>query len=74
LSNGSTKTHKFALRTKGLSDEEGGRLFYVIASAGRAFTEEYGTASNVQLKLLRSQYSDAEWVLAKRQDRLDLVG
>ena len=49
------------------------RLFYVIASAGRAFTETYETASNVPLKLLRAQYSDAEWVLAKRQDRLDLV-
>jgi hypothetical protein len=67
------KTHKFALQTKGLTDEDAARLFYLIASAGRAFTENYDTASNVPLKTLRAQYSDAEWVLAKRQDRLDLV-
>jgi hypothetical protein len=67
------QTHKFALQPKGLTDEEAARLFDVIASAGRAFTETYETASNVPLKVLRNQYSDAEWVLAKRQDRLDLV-
>jgi hypothetical protein len=68
-----SKTHKFALQTKGLSDEEAARLVYLIKSAGRAFAEQYELASNVPLKLLRSQYPDEEWTPSKRQDRLDLV-
>lgn len=67
------KTHKIAIQTKGLTDEEAARLFYILASAARAFTERYDTASNVPLKVLRSQFPDAEWMLSRRQDRVDLM-
>jgi len=68
-----TKTHKIAVRTKGLSDVEAARLHYLIACAASAFTSDYLTAGSVPLKTLRSTFPDGGWWLAKRQDRLDLV-
>lgn len=67
------KTHKIAVRTVGLTDEDAARLHYLIACAVSAFTDEYATAGNVPLKVLRAAFPDGGWHLAKRQDRLDLV-
>ncbi len=47
--------------------------YYIVACAAGAFTQEYETAANVPLKVLRATFPDGSWHLAKRQDRLDLV-
>jgi hypothetical protein len=41
------KTHKIALTTKGLTDEDAARLHYLIACSASAFADEYEAASNV---------------------------
>lgn len=67
------KTHKIAVRTKGLSHEDAARLHYLIACAASTFSDDYETAGNVPLKTLRTVFPDGSWHLARRQDRLDLV-
>jgi hypothetical protein len=56
------------VKTKGLTDEDAARLHYIIACAASAFTDDYDTASNVPVNVLR-----ATWHVARRQERLDLV-
>jgi hypothetical protein len=68
-----TKTHKIALKTSGLTNEEAARLHYLVACAASAFTDEYETASNVPVSVLRATFPEDSWHVAKRQDRLDLV-
>jgi hypothetical protein len=67
------KTHKIAVRTRGLTDEDAARLHYLIAAAAHALADEYETASNVPVRTLRAVYPDDDWHIANRQDRLDLV-
>lgn len=67
------KTHKIALRTRGLTDEEAARLHYILSYAAAAFTEDYETASNVPLKTLRELFPDGDWGRSSTKERLDLV-
>ena len=67
------KTHKIALKTKGLTDEDAAELHYLVACAASAFADGYETASNVPVKVLRAAFPDDSWHVARRQDRLDLV-
>jgi hypothetical protein len=64
------KTHKFALQTKGLTNEEALQLAYVIYSAGHAFAKE---ASSFATNVLRKAYPDHEWHTASASYRKSLV-
>jgi hypothetical protein len=63
------KTHKIALKTKGLSDEDAARLHYIVARAASAFTDDYETASNVPVKLGRT-YGTANICITHRPSDL----
>ena len=51
------KSHKFAIRTVGLTDEQAAALFYVFCSAARAAagTENYETSCSVRLSVLNGE-------------------
>lgn len=71
------KTHKVSLQTKGLTHEEAALLYYLITSAAEAVlkgdSESYDSASNVPLKVLRSEYPASEWSTVTTKQRIALV-
>jgi hypothetical protein len=67
------KAHKISVQTKGLSDADAARLFYLISSAGRAFDANAESASNVSLSTLRKHFPDADWHRVTAAERIRLV-
>lgn len=69
------KSHKFAIRTVGLTDEQAAALFYVFCSAARAAagTENYETSCSVRLSVLNRVFPDAVWTKSSRAERVALV-
>lgn len=72
-----TKTHKIAIQTKGLTHEQAALLYYLLTSATEAVlkgeSERYESASNIPLKVLRSEYPESNWSSATAKDRAALV-
>lgn len=69
------KTHKFSLRTKGLTDEQAAQVAYLVSCAGWALTSEGDSelATNVPLKVLRSQFPNSSWERCTAAERIALV-
>jgi hypothetical protein len=69
------KTHKFSLRTKGLTDEQAAQVAYLVSCAGWALTSEGDTelATNVPVAVLRSQFPNSNWERCTAADRVALV-
>lgn len=71
------KTHKISVQTKGLTREQAALLYYLITSAAEAVlkgdSEGYESASNVPLKILRSEYPSSEWRTVTTKQRIALV-
>jgi hypothetical protein len=69
------KTHKIGLRTRGLTDTQAARLHYLVSSAARSLTEDYETASNVPVRVLRRLFpaDDHDWYAVPAAERARLV-
>jgi len=67
------KTHKFAVRTKGLTNDQAAQLAYLISCAAFSFSDEAETASNVPVATLRSLFPDEDWVVGTAQERIALA-
>lgn len=71
------KTHKISIQTKGLSHEEAALLYYLLTSVTEAVlkgdSDRYESASNVPLKILRSEYPGSSWRSVTAKERIALV-
>ena len=65
------------IQSKGLSHEEAALLYYLLTSATEAVlkgdADRYESASNVPLKILRSEYPGSSWRSVTAKERIALV-
>ena len=69
-----TKTHKFALQTKGLTNDEAAALAYVIYHAAWALSHggmELGT--DIAVGVLNGRFPDVGWTRYSAEARRELV-
>jgi hypothetical protein len=55
------KSHKFAIQTKGLDDEQAAQLMYLICAATESFDVEYRSECNVPVRTLKALYPRFVW-------------
>jgi hypothetical protein len=55
------KSHRFAVQTKGLTDEQAAQFMYLVCSAADSFDVDYRFECSVPTKVLRSIYPTFNW-------------
>jgi hypothetical protein len=55
------KAHRFAIQTKGLTDEQAAQLMYLMCCATDSFDIDYRFECSVPTRLLRATYPSFSW-------------